>query len=88
VDDAVYMVSDNGILTCLEARTGQVRYSERIGGEFSASPLVADGKIYLCDQAGITTVVRAGPKFEVLAKNELGEAIMASPAVIGGYCGG
>ncbi|MFM8360690.1 MAG: PQQ-binding-like beta-propeller repeat protein [Verrucomicrobiota bacterium] len=83
VDDAVYLVSESGILTCLDARTGEVRYTERVGGDFSASPLAAGGRIYLFDQDGVATVVRAGPKFERLARNELGDGFMASPAVAG-----
>lgn len=83
VGDEVYMVSDNGILTCMDARTGSLHYSERIGGEFSASPLAAKGRLYFFDQAGVTTVIKPGRKFEVLTRNELGDGFMASPAVVG-----
>lgn len=83
VGDEVYMVSDNGILTCMDARTGTIHYSERLGGEFSASPLVAGNRLYLFDQDGNTSVVAAGKQFRVAAKSALGDGFMASPAVVG-----
>jgi outer membrane protein assembly factor BamB len=83
VGDEVYMVSDNGILTCMDARSGTIHYSERLGGEFSASPLVAGQRIYCFDQAGNTSVIAAGKQFRVVAKNALGDGFMASPAVTG-----
>jgi len=83
VGDELYMISDNGILTCLDARTGTLHYSERIGGEYSASPLAAEGRLYFFDQRGVATVVKTGQQFEVLARNPLGDGFMASPAVVG-----
>ena len=83
VGDEVYMVADNGIVTCMDARTGQIHYSERLGGEFSASPLVAGNHIYCFDQTGKTTVLAAGPKFQVVSTSTLGDGFMASPAVAG-----
>lgn len=83
IGDEVYMLADNGIVTCMDARTGTIHYSERLGGEFSASPLVAGGRIYCFDQTGTTTVLQPGREFKVLAKSELGDGFMASPAVAG-----
>lgn len=83
VGDAIYMVSDNGILTCLDGKTGAERWSERIGGAFSASPLYAGGRVYLLDEAGTTTVFTPGDKFELVATNKLGERALASFAVDG-----
>jgi len=83
VGDEVYMVADNGIVTCMDARTGNIHYSERIGGEHSASPLAVPGRLYFFDQEGTTTVLKPGPKFEVLARSKLGDGFMASPAVVG-----
>lgn len=79
----VYMVADNGIVTCMDAREGTIHYSERLGGEFSASPLVMGDRIYFFDQAGKVTVLAAGKTFEVLGTSTLGDGFMASPAVAG-----
>src|SRR5262245_48378862 len=73
VDDALYIVSDGGIATCLDARTGDERWHERLGGAFSASPLYADGKIYFQSENGDGIVVKPGPKYEELSRNPLGE---------------
>ena len=80
------MVNDAGIATCLEAKTGKVVWQSRVGGMFSASPLYADGRIYLFDEDGKTTVIEAGRKFKVLAENLLDDGFMASPAVGGMRC--
>jgi outer membrane protein assembly factor BamB len=82
----LYMVSDNGIASCLDAATGKVYYSERIDGEYSTSPVLANGRIYYCNQIGKTFVLATGKSFSVVAENRLGEAkdgFMASPAVAG-----
>ena len=76
------MVSDRGVATCLNAKSGEVHWQERIGGSFSASPLLAEGKLYLQDEAGVATVIKPAKKFEVLAKNDLEERTLASYAVI------
>jgi outer membrane protein assembly factor BamB len=85
--DLLYTVSDDGFASCYEAATGKVLWNERLGGEFSASPVLADGRIYFCNQTGRTFVVAAGRKFVVEADNRLGEGkdamFMASPAVAG-----
>ena len=74
---------DNGILMCLDGQTGAEHYRERLGGNCNSTPIASDGRIYLSDNDGQTHVVRAGTKFELLATNELGERITASPAVSG-----
>ena len=71
VKDELYIVNDAGIATCLDAKTGEVHWRERINAQFSASPTYADGKIYLCDRKGVTTVLKPGKTFQVLAKNQL-----------------
>lgn len=81
VGDEIYFVSDSGIATCLDARTGKLHWSERLGGGFSASPILAEGRIYFQNEEGVGTVLKAGKTFEVLAKNDLGERTLASPAV-------
>ncbi len=84
VNDEIYFVSDAGILTCLEAMTGKMIWSERLGGDFSSSPIYADGKIYFQNETGEGFVVKPGKTFEILAKNNLGERSLASSAVADG----
>lgn len=84
VGDELYMVSDGGIASCVEAKTGEVIWTERIGGGHSASPIYAAGKLYFSNEAGVVTVLAVGKKFTVLAKNDLGERTLASPAVADG----
>ena len=83
VDDLLYMVSDAGAATCLEAATGKQVWRERIGGNHAASPIYADGRLYFFSKQGTTTVLRAGRACEVLATNKLESGFMASPAVSG-----
>jgi outer membrane protein assembly factor BamB len=81
-----YIVGDKGIVWCLDAKTGKEVYGPvRIKpGDYSASPVLADGKIYATSEEGLTTVIRAGEKFEVLAENNLNEYCLSSPAVSDG----
>ena len=84
VGDLIFNVDDNpGVATCIDAKTGEELWSKRLSGEFSASPLYADGKIYYCGQDGITTVVKADHEYTELAKNQFADGFMASPAVTG-----
>ena len=84
VGDEVYMVSDAGIGSCLDAKTGQVHWQERLGGNYSASPIFADGRIYFQNEEGIGVVIKPGKTFEKLAENPLGERTLASYAVTDG----
>jgi outer membrane protein assembly factor BamB len=79
--DDLYAVSDNGIASCLDARTGAVRWQQRLGHSFSASPVLADGRIYFLDEDGRTTVIKPGGTFEPLATNALDGPTLASMAV-------
>jgi outer membrane protein assembly factor BamB/ankyrin repeat protein len=83
--DYLYVCDNDGILTCYAAKTGKQVYRHRVrnGGaaSFSASPVAADGRIYLPSEEGVMVVVRAGPKCEVLSANPLGEECLASPAI-------
>ncbi len=83
VGDELYMIHDRGVATCLDAKTGEEIWSKRISGNFSASPLYADGKIYFCSHEGVTTVIQAGREYKMLGRNELASDIKASPAAIG-----
>ena len=81
VGDELYMVNDVGIATCLDARTGKEHWRERIGGNHSASPVVADGRIYFQSEEGVTTVVAPGTTFRRLAVSQLDGATLASLAI-------
>ncbi|MFB3826541.1 MAG: PQQ-binding-like beta-propeller repeat protein [Bryobacteraceae bacterium] len=80
----LYAWMDNGVLVCLDGKTGKELYRQRLGGPANASPIAGDGRIYVSDNEGATFVVKAGPEFELLSTNQLGERITASPAVAGG----
>lgn len=78
------MANDTGILSCFDALTGEEIWRERIGGNFSASPLFHDGLIYFFSEEGKATVIRAARKFEIVAENVLGDGFTASPAAVDG----
>jgi outer membrane protein assembly factor BamB len=84
VGEELYIVSDNGIATCLDASTGKEYWQERIGGNFSASPLYADGRIYFLSEDGQSVVIAPGKQFRILATNQLEGQTLASMAVSGG----
>jgi outer membrane protein assembly factor BamB len=85
--DSLYVCGDNGVLTQYRAKTGEEVYRERIGGRgltFSASPVAADGKLYFASEDGDIYVIKAGPTYELLAQNPMGEVLMATPAISDG----
>lgn len=81
--DDLFFVSDAGIASCVSAKTGESKWSERLGGNFSASPILAGNRVYFQSEEGVGYVVAAGAKFELLAKNDLKERTLASAAVDG-----
>jgi outer membrane protein assembly factor BamB len=84
VDDLLYVISHQGILSCLEARTGEVVWKNRVAGEYSASPIHAENRIYFFNENAVCTVIRPGRTYQELAVNRLNEQpLMASPAVAG-----
>lgn len=83
LDGRVHVVNDSGILLCLDLATGKEIYKERIGADFAASPVLAEGRMYFFDARGKATVVEPGATFKVLATNMLADGCMASPAVVG-----
>jgi outer membrane protein assembly factor BamB len=82
--DYLYALVDLGILRCFHARTGELVYQERLPDSFLSSPVAAGGKIYLTSETGNVYVVRAGPAYELLSVNEMGEPSVATPAFSGG----
>ncbi|MBI4584954.1 MAG: PQQ-like beta-propeller repeat protein [Planctomycetes bacterium] len=83
VGDELYIVSDSGVATSLDARTGKPHWQSRLGGNFSASPVYADGRIYFLNEEGETTVIAPGKEFKKLAANQLPGRTLASMAVSG-----
>jgi len=81
VGDLLFGVEDGGVATCWEARTGDVVWTERLGGNYSASPVFADGRLYCLGQDGAAVVIAADRTFKKLAENRLDAGCMASPAV-------
>jgi len=84
--DHLYMIANSGTLTCFEATTGKQIYSERLGGTggYTASPVAADGRIYLTSEESGVRVVKAGPKYELLSINPTGEVCLSTPAIADG----
>ena len=82
----VYVINDRGIMYCLDAKTGREMYGKHRlrPGTYSASPVLADGRIYATNEDGLTSVVKAGPEFEVLAENDLDDYTLSSPAISNG----
>lgn len=84
-DGLVYLCRENGVLICLDAKTGEQQYQERTHSQrHRASPVYADGKLYLTARDGVVSVVKTGRKFEILATNELGEDVSSSPVISNG----
>jgi outer membrane protein assembly factor BamB len=86
LDDLLYVADNGGILTCYVAETGEEMYRNPIGGDissYSASPVAADGKLYISDEYGNIHIVKAGPTYEHMAVNKMDEICMASPAISG-----
>jgi outer membrane protein assembly factor BamB len=81
VGDELYVISDLGVLSCVDAATGKLHFQQRIGGNHSASPIFADGRIYFLSEEGVATVIAPGRTFQKLAANELDGAALASMAV-------
>ena len=83
IGDWLFICSDDGLAGCVQAKTGKLLWQQRLGGKVSASPVFAGGRLYIAREDGRTSVLRAGPTFELLAVNPLEGMIRASPAVVG-----
>jgi outer membrane protein assembly factor BamB len=79
----LYLVTDNGVVYALDLKTGAVVWGpERLkSGTYSASPVLADGRVYVTNEEGVTSVFAAGPKFQLLAENPLSDYTLSSPAI-------
>jgi outer membrane protein assembly factor BamB len=84
VGSELYFVSDIGVASCVDARTGMVHWQVRLGGNYSASPVFADGRIYFQSEEGVTTVIAPGKQFRKLRTNSLDGAMLATMAISGG----
>jgi outer membrane protein assembly factor BamB len=85
--EQLYVCQNNGVVAAYDVRTGERKYQERLGesgGAFSASPVAADGKVYFASEDGDIFVVKAGPTYQLLATNPIGEVLMATPAIADG----
>ncbi|MEO2023131.1 MAG: PQQ-binding-like beta-propeller repeat protein [Pirellulaceae bacterium] len=80
LDKELYMVSDRGIASCLDAHTGKSHWQQRIGSAYSASPIYSEGKIYFLSEDGITTIIKRGTNYQKIGANPLGERTLASSA--------
>lgn len=83
VGGELYMVSDNGVGTCLDAKSGKMHWQQRIGGNHSASPVFADGRLYFLSEEGECTVIAPGTTYRELARNSIGERTLASLGISG-----
>jgi outer membrane protein assembly factor BamB len=82
IGDMLWMIDDKGVASCLDADSGKSIWRERVGGDFWASPIAGDGRIYFCSKQGKCVVIAADREFKVLAENQLGDGFVASPAVV------
>ncbi len=80
----LYTVDSGGMLSCLDTKTGNTLWSERLKGKYNASPVYADGHVYFCSTNGRTVVLKTGPEPEIVAENQLDGDIWATPAILGG----
>ena len=83
-DGLIYLATENGVASAVDASDGKTVWRQRLGGNFSASPVLADGKVYLLNERGEFFVVATGRSFRLVAKSDLGERTLASPAIAGG----
>jgi outer membrane protein assembly factor BamB len=84
VGEELYMVSDGGVASCVDAKTGRVHWQERVGGNYSSSPIHGAGRVYFQNEEGTAVVLKAGTNFQSLATNILGERTLATYAATDG----
>jgi hypothetical protein len=84
VGERLFLWSDGGIVSCMQAASGEVKWQERVGGNFFSSPIWVNGRLFCVSTKGEVVVVEASDRFQVLARNPLGEVTHSTPAVAGG----
>jgi outer membrane protein assembly factor BamB len=84
VGDRLFLWSDAGIVSCVQAASGEVKWQERVGGNYFSSPVWVDGRLFGISTKGEVVVLEASDRFEILARNPLGETTHSTPAVAGG----
>jgi outer membrane protein assembly factor BamB len=84
-NDLVFTITDDGIARCFEASSGRLRWKERLKGQYKASPVAAEGRVFFLNIDGLCTVVSAAPRFDRLAENALSDTTLASPAISDGF---
>ncbi len=84
VEDRVIIAQDNGVALCIAIESGKVLWKNRLGGNFSASPILAGGNVYVPNEDGKMFVFRPGRRFQIVAQNDLGDGGFASPVFAGG----
>jgi hypothetical protein len=84
-DGLLYMVEDLGKVACFEARTGNEVWTSKLEGEFSSSPVLAGGHVYVVNEEGVAFVFKAGRRFELVARNDLGDGGFATPVICGDH---
>ena len=84
VGERLFLWSDGGIVSCVQATSGEVKWQERVGGRFFSSPLWVDGRLFCVSTTGEVVVVEASDRFRILARNPLGEVTHSTPAVAKG----
>ncbi len=84
VGDEIFLISDNGIASCRDVASGTLHWRQRLGGSFAASPVHADGRIYLQSEQGVCTVIAASREYRQLGSTDLSEPILASCAMADG----
>lgn len=83
VEDLIYFVNNGGVISCLEAKTGELVWKDRLKGQYYASPVYTDHKLFFCNVSGDITILKPGKTFEILHVNQLNDGFMSSPAVSG-----
>ncbi|HEX4796246.1 MAG TPA: PQQ-binding-like beta-propeller repeat protein [Humisphaera sp.] len=83
VDDLIYFVADNGVVSCIQASDGKDVWRGRIDGTYSVAPIYANGRLYFFNESGKATVLASGRQLKILAENQLGDGFMGGPAVSG-----
>jgi outer membrane protein assembly factor BamB len=83
-NDLLFTITDDGIARCFDAAGGHLRWKQRLKGQYKASPVAADGRVFFLNIDGLCTVVSAAPRFDKLAENALNDTTLASPALSDG----